>query len=31
MMGAPAEVTPERLKELSLRLDLPPKVRSSGG
>ncbi|HEY3847104.1 MAG TPA: aspartate--tRNA ligase [Acetobacteraceae bacterium] len=31
MMSAPAEVTPERLKELSLRLDLPPKVRSSGG
>ena len=25
MMGAPAEVTPARLKELSLRLDLPPK------
>ena len=26
MMGAPAEVGPARLKELSLRLDLPPKV-----
>jgi aspartyl-tRNA synthetase len=25
MMGAPAEVTPARLRELSLRLDLPPK------
>jgi aspartyl-tRNA synthetase len=25
MMGAPAPVAPERLKELSLRLDLPPK------
>ncbi len=28
MMGAPAEVAPTRLKELSLRLDLPPKVVS---
>jgi aspartyl-tRNA synthetase len=27
MMGAPAEVPPARLKELSIRLDLPPKVR----
>ncbi len=25
MMGAPAEVTPQRLRELSLRVDLPPK------
>jgi aspartyl-tRNA synthetase len=25
LMGAPAEVTPARLKELSLRIDLPPK------
>ena len=25
LMGAPAEVTPARLRELSLRLDLPPK------
>ena len=25
MMGAPAEIAPARLKELSLRLDLPPK------
>jgi hypothetical protein len=29
MMGAPAPVTPARLRELSLRLDLPPKVRES--
>ena len=29
MMGAPAEVPPQRLKELHLRLDLPPKVRGS--
>ena len=28
MMGAPAEVSPARLKELSLKLDLPPKARS---
>jgi aspartyl-tRNA synthetase len=28
MMGAPAEVTPARLKELSLRIDQPPKARS---
>jgi aspartyl-tRNA synthetase len=27
MMGAPAEVPPARLKELSIRLDLPPKPR----
>ena len=27
MMGAPAEVPPERLRELSLRLDLPPRPR----
>jgi aspartyl-tRNA synthetase len=26
LMGAPAEVSPARLKELSLRVDLPPKV-----
>jgi aspartyl-tRNA synthetase len=26
MMGAPAEVPPARLKELSLRIELPPKV-----
>jgi aspartyl-tRNA synthetase len=25
LMGAPAEVTPARLKELSLRIDMPPK------
>jgi aspartyl-tRNA synthetase len=30
MMGAPAEVPPSRLKELHLRLDLPPKVRQQG-
>jgi hypothetical protein len=29
-MGAPAEVPPARLKELHLRLDLPPKVRTGG-
>jgi aspartyl-tRNA synthetase len=28
MMGAPAEIPPERLKELSLRLDLPPKPKA---
>src|SRR5208283_794667 len=27
MMGAPAEISPARLKELSLRLDLPPKAK----
>ncbi len=27
MMGAPSETTTERLKELHLKLDLPPKVR----
>lgn len=27
MMGAPAEVAPTRLKELSLKLDLPPKAK----
>jgi aspartyl-tRNA synthetase len=30
MMGAPAALAPERLKELSMRLDLPPKARTSG-
>ena len=30
MMGAPAEVGPARLKELHLRIELPPKARSSG-
>jgi aspartyl-tRNA synthetase len=29
MMGAPAEVTPERLRELSLQIVLPPKVVNS--
>jgi aspartyl-tRNA synthetase len=29
MMGAPAEVTPARLRELSLRIDLPPKLARS--
>ena len=28
MMGAPAEVSPARLKELAIRLDLPPKVEA---
>jgi aspartyl-tRNA synthetase len=28
MMGAPAEIPPARLKELSLRLDLPPKAKA---
>ncbi|CAH2601596.1 Aspartate--tRNA(Asp/Asn) ligase [Rhodovastum atsumiense] len=27
MMGAPAEVPPARMKELSLKLDLPPKLK----
>ena len=31
MMGAPAEVPPERLKELSLRIDIPPKPRVTSG
>jgi len=30
MMGAPAALPSERLKELSLRLDLPPKPRTAG-
>ena len=31
-MGAPAEVPPARLKELSLKLDLPPaKPKVTGG
>jgi aspartyl-tRNA synthetase len=30
MMGAPAPVPPERLKELSLKLDLPPVVKGAG-
>ena len=29
LMGAPAEVPPVRMKELHLRLDLPPKARST--
>jgi aspartyl-tRNA synthetase len=28
MMGAPAEVTPARLKELSLQIALPPKAKA---
>jgi aspartyl-tRNA synthetase len=31
MMSAPAEVPPARLKELSLRLDLPPKAKTTSG
>ena len=31
MMGAPAEVPPARLRELHLRLDLPPKARTTSG
>jgi aspartyl-tRNA synthetase len=31
MMGAPAEVPAARLKELHLKLDLPPKVRTAPG
>jgi aspartyl-tRNA synthetase len=31
MMGAPAPVTAARLKELSLKLDLPPVGKVSGG
>ena len=27
MMGAPAEISAARLKELSLRIDLPPKAK----
>ena len=30
MMGAPAPVDAQRLKELSLKLDLPPKVKPAG-
>jgi aspartyl-tRNA synthetase len=30
LMGAPAEVTPARLRELSLRIDLPPKPVRQG-
>src|SRR5271165_483794 len=30
MMGAPAPVTPQRLKELHLKLDLPPVAKPSG-
>jgi aspartyl-tRNA synthetase len=31
LMGAPAEVDPKRLKELSIRLDLPPAKKSPAG
>jgi aspartyl-tRNA synthetase len=31
LMGAPAEITPARLKELSLKIDIPPKPRGSAG
>jgi hypothetical protein len=30
-MGAPAEVTPARLKELSLKIDIPAKPRPTSG
>jgi aspartyl-tRNA synthetase len=29
MMGAPADIAPARLRELHLRLELPPKVKTS--
>jgi aspartyl-tRNA synthetase len=31
LMGAPAEISAARLKELSLKIDLPPKPRITGG
>ncbi|MFL5280819.1 MAG: aspartate--tRNA ligase [Rhodopila sp.] len=31
LMGAPAPVAPARLKELSLKIDIPPKARVTGG
>jgi aspartyl-tRNA synthetase len=31
MMQAPSEVPPERLKEVSIRLDLPPEKKAEGG
>jgi aspartyl-tRNA synthetase len=31
LMGAPAEISPARLKELSLKIDIPPKARVTGG
>ncbi|MBN9560091.1 MAG: aspartate--tRNA ligase [Alphaproteobacteria bacterium] len=31
MMGAPAPVTPARLKELSLKIELPPKPKAGAG
>ena len=31
MMGAPAPVPPARLKELSLRIELPPRAKTTGG
>jgi hypothetical protein len=30
-MGAPSETTPARLKELSLKIDIPPKAKVTGG
>ena len=30
LMGAPAEVPAQRLKELSLKIELPPKARGAG-
>jgi aspartyl-tRNA synthetase len=31
MMGAPAPIPPARLKELSLKIDIPPKAKVTGG
>jgi hypothetical protein len=30
-MGAPASISPARLKELSLKIDIPPKAKVTGG
>ncbi|HVZ09288.1 aspartate--tRNA ligase [Rhodopila sp.] len=31
LMGAPAPIPPARLKELSLKIDIPPKAKATGG
>jgi aspartyl-tRNA synthetase len=31
LMGAPASISPARLKELSLKIDIPPKAKVTGG